>query len=134
MTDEKQMTSVRPQTIDGLMKLVSGNPGCKRANCHGKGYVGIRPNEDGSMTLLLCECAKMGQTEFAFLYNEINRIGRTVDTLAVHTIVGIDELKAGSLRGTLSRWRKRISGILTPAPAPPAPVDQAVPVTGEVKS
>ena len=137
MTEQKEMTSGRPQTIDGLMKLVSGHPGCKRANCHGKGYVGIRQNEDGSMTLLLCDCARMGETEYGKLLSEVQRLGRALDTLGIYTIGKLDEIHASTLSSTLGRWKKRIGSSfarVADKPQAPAPINHPIRVRGKVKA
>jgi len=134
--------------IASLMRRVVGSPFCRRSGCYGKGYSGVRVNPDGSRTLMLCECGRLGETDYVKLMGEVVRLQagisdlrRDINTAAI-AILGesedakkaIADLKAVTLRETLSRWRKRISAFLTPATEPPAPADQSVPVAGEVKS
>jgi len=71
------------RTVEDIIAQIVPNAHCNRANCHGRGYIGIILNKDGSQTVLLCSCARYGQTEFvtAMRHHEvyIDRVAQAID-------------------------------------------------------
>ena len=51
------------KSMEEIMRQVVGDPNCKRAGCHGKGYVGITWR-DGDPVLITCSCARWGETDY----------------------------------------------------------------------
>jgi len=53
----------RVETLEDLLMQIVGDPACRRQGCNGRGFFGLRHNEDKSITVLLCSCGSYGYTE-----------------------------------------------------------------------
>jgi len=123
-----------------LVRRVVGSSMCRRSGCYGKGYTGVRANVDGTITLMLCECGRLGNSDYAVLKGEVAGIRADVDGLrrafekvSILQLTQLESLQEKTLSGTLSRWQKSLASKVRPALIAPKP-DQVVPVKGEVKS
>lgn len=64
--------------IDDAIRQIIGNPNCKISGCHGRGYIGIKLNNDNSHTVQLCSCGRWGETDFVVLSKKIEELNQSV--------------------------------------------------------
>ena len=121
------------KTQEEIIRQITGNPACRRSSCHGKGYVGVRINPDGSWTVMMCECGRFGENDYAKLAGQVRGMQETLERLGYYFITKLDEVEGKTLRATLTKWRAAIGSKLLPSKST-QPKPQAVPVQGEVKS
>ena len=72
----------KPDDIEDVMKQIVPDPTCRKANCYGRGYIGVTINLDGSRTVLLCQCAKYGETEYVRAMKKVDGLGEAFNALA----------------------------------------------------
>jgi hypothetical protein len=87
-----------PRDVTDIILQILPDPGCHRPNCHGRGYVGIIQNKNGSQTVLLCSCAQYGETDYV-------RAMKRLDDVNLHLDALMHKISAQSFRILLVRNR-----------------------------
>jgi hypothetical protein len=105
-----------PQDVNDIILQIVADPACKRFGCHGRGFVGIRLNKDGSKTVILCPCAHYGETDYVRAMKRIDSLELTLKATAnthnanlVHVAVALNEIYARSIAGRLAFLRRKFS-------------------------
>ncbi len=63
-----------PSDLNDIILQLTASPNCKKYNCHGRGYLGIRANQDGSKTVILCSCARYGETDYVRAMKRLDKL------------------------------------------------------------
>src|SRR3990167_2435655 len=86
------------------IRRITGNPSCKRSGCHGRGYVSITLDQDCSAKVNLCECGRIGRSDYNVLQERLDAIERNFEEMSTmvfrHTLFG----------GLKVVWRKFMKG------------------------
>jgi len=70
-----------PKDVNDVILQLIPYPDCKLYNCHGKGWVGIRANADGSKTVITCRCASYGETDYVRAMKRLDKIELQINAL-----------------------------------------------------
>jgi len=135
---------------------ILADPACKRPGCHGRGYIGIQVQKDGTTQILLCRCASYGETDSVRLVQRMNehvlkiaegvdlqygQIMRTLGNMENHRRVSEDlnyeHMKriesvtvVGALRGLWASLKRRTN--FTPSPRiEPSAIAQELQLEGQ---
>lgn len=71
--------------LAAIKNRVEGNPNCRRANCYGRGFIGIlavrTKSGEPALKLLLCDCATVGKSPFAILEQKLETSTKQITDL-----------------------------------------------------
>lgn len=88
---------------------IEGDPNCKMGGCHGKGYIGIKVNPDGSRVIILCRCGRWMETDYIKLSKQISKIE---ENLSINDHLIMRHVDNRTLAGfTVNLYRKIIKRI-----------------------
>ena len=88
---------------ESVLRTIAGNLTCNRSGCHGKGYTGLITFPDGSVKVALCECGRVGGSDFAALGKRIDRLEHMIQVAFRHSFFG--GLKVGWAK--VAGWVRR---------------------------
>lgn len=83
---------------------IKGDPLCHRSNCHGTGVVGITTTKVNGMLkpqLLVCSCAKFGETEYKVLTDKVGGLKLELNQDFLILSQEITKLKRATLIGQI---------------------------------
>lgn len=95
-----------PNQLEGLediIKQIVPDPMCRKANCYGRGYVGVVVSPDGKRTVLLCQCARFGETDYLRAIKRVDGLAEAFNVFARATGEMILNIKALSAELAVAR-------------------------------
>ena len=119
-----QTPIIPAHSLEDLVSQVVGDPKCHNSQCHGRGYIGIGANPDGSKYIMLCRCGRYGRTEYVRIMKEFKALEELVFEMSMHVAHTENNTPPIWIRRKLASWKRKIQVLRK----------GKVPVTGSVKA